>query len=509
MGLRDYTIYDFICRNAKLFPEREGIIFGDRRLTHREFKIKCDQVAAGLLRLGVLQGDRLGVVAYNCDEFMILYGAAAKIGAIVLSVNWRFKQDELEFVLNDCTPKFCFAGPDFCKSLADARDKVASVERFFALGGSEVPEGFYPFDTLYQEEGAKEVPDVQVDSGFVIIHTAAVAGRPRGAILSQRNIISIGTEMMFGNGLGPTDCHLCILPLFHIGGLALTMAALLAGGKNVLVDRFNPENTLKLIESEKGTTFLHFAPILKMLRDKYDELGGGFDLSSLRSVGGLDHPDNLKRFKEIAPQIVFLIGFGQTEALEVTGCPIDERPGSAGRPTHISRVVLFDDCDQEVPTGTVGEICVRGPAVFLGYWGREEDNAYTFRNGWHHTGDTGRFDEKGYLWYVGRKPEKELIKPGGENVYPAEVEQAILSHGEIDEVCVIGVPDSEWGEAVQAVCVLKKGSKIGAKELIEFVASKIARYKKPKHVLFVDSLPKTASGEINREEVKKVYSGGK
>jgi long-chain acyl-CoA synthetase len=142
----------------------------------------------------------------------------------------------------------------------------------------------------------------------------------------------------------------------------------------------------------------------------------------------------------------------------------------------------------------------------MGYWNLDADTAYTFRNDWHHTGDLGRIDKDGFIWYAGRKPEKELIKPGGENVYPAEVEKTILEHGAIDEVCVIGVPDSEWGEAIQAVCVLKRGSKLEAAELTEFVASKIARYKKPKHVLFVESLPKTASGGINREEVKKIYS---
>ncbi len=509
MGLRDYTIYDFICRNANLFSERDSIVFDDRRLTHRGFKIKCDQIAAGLLQLGVSQGDRLAVVSSNCDDFMILYGAAAKIGAIVLSINWRFQKDELVYVLNDCTPRVCFAGPDFCQTLAEVRDRLVSVEMFFTLGGGKQPDGFHAFDSLYLEERAGEVIDISVDSAYVIIHTAAVAGRPRGAVLSQRNIISIGMQMMYANDIGPSDSNICILPLFHIGGLALTVAVMQAGGKNVLIDRFNPENTLKLIEEERVTTFLHFAPILKMLRDKYDELGGIYNLSSLRSVGGLDHPDNLKMFKKIAPQVTFLTGFGQTEALEVTGGNSDEKSGSAGRATHISRVALFNDNDCEVSTGTIGEICVRGPAVFLGYWGREEDNAYTFRNGWHHTGDMGRFDEEGYLWYVGRKPEKELIKPGGENVYPAEVEKTILSQEEIDEVCVIGVPDDEWGEAVQAVCVARKGSKISAMELKEFVASKIARYKKPKHVIFVESLPKTASGEIDREEVKKIYAKNK
>jgi len=169
--------------------------------------------------------------------------------------------------------------------------------------------------------------------------------------------------------------------------------------------------------------------------------------------------------------------------------------------------VLFDDDDNEVPVGTVGEICVRSPMVFLGYWNRDKDNAYTFRNGWHHTGDMGRFDEEGFLWYVKRKADKELIKPGGENVYPAQVEKTILEHGSIAEVSVIGVPDSKWGEAIKAVCVLKPGKTVQPEELTEFVASKIARYKKPHHVVFVETLPKTADGETDREKIKKDFGG--
>ncbi|MBW2324071.1 MAG: AMP-binding protein, partial [Deltaproteobacteria bacterium] len=182
-------------------------------------------------------------------------------------------------------------------------------------------------------------------------------------------------------------------------------------------------------------------------------------------------------------------------------------PGSAGKPSPLARVALFDDYDNEVPVGTPGEICVRSPVVFLGYWGRDEDNAFTFRNGWHHTGDVGRFDEQGYLWYVKRKAQKELIKPGGENVYPAEVEKVILSHESVEEVSVIGVVDKQWGEAIKAVCALKKGASLEPQELIDFVASKIARYKKPKHVVFVDALPKNQDGEIDRDQVKKDHGG--
>jgi long-chain acyl-CoA synthetase len=192
----------------------------------------------------------------------------------------------------------------------------------------------------------------------------------------------------------------------------------------------------------------------------------------------------------------------------VTGSNAAERPGSAGRTSILTRVRLVDDDDRPVATGQVGEICVRSPAVFLGYWGLEEETAHTFRNGWHHTGDMGRFDEDGYLWYVQRKAQKELIKPGGENVYPAEVEKAILSHDAVAEACVIGVPDPQWREAIKAICVLESGAAVTAREVIDHVAAKIARYKKPKHVVFVDELPKLDSGEINRVGVKKEYGSG-
>jgi long-chain acyl-CoA synthetase len=505
MGLRDFTIYDFICRNAENFADQESIVFNDVRLTHKQYKEKCDQVAAGLINAGVAKGDRLGVVAHNSDEFMILYGAAAKMGAIVLPVNWRFQQDEVEFVLNDCTPKFVFAGPDYHKTLKEALPKCKSIEKGYAIGGPDETGDFTPFAELYSRQGAEEEFDIPADSGFVIIHTAAVAGEPRGALLSQANVLAANYPSSGRTGLGPGECHICILPLFHVAGLSLSMATMHAGGKNVIVERFDPELTVKLIQKENGTTFFHFAPILSMLLEKYKE--GEYDLSSLEYIQGMDSAENILAFCEVAPNVQVGTGFAQTEAMAVTGGLAAERPGSAGKPTIISKVRLFDDYDRQVPVGEPGEICVRSPAVFLGYWGRDEDNEYTFRNGWHHTGDIGRFDEDGFLWYVKRKAEKELIKPGGENVYPAEVEKVILEHEAVAEVSVIGVADDQWGEAIKAVVVLNSGMSVAADELSEFVAAKIARYKKPKYVDFVESLPKTDDGEIDRDEVKKNHGG--
>jgi len=504
-SVRDLTIYDVISNNARLYPDRDCIVFNEVRLTHRAYKERCDQVAASFLEGGVTMGDRLAVVAHNSHEYMILYGAAAKIGAIVVPVNWRLKPEEVAFIFSDCEPKFVFAGLDFRSMVSNLVRQMSFVERCYTIGGGETTEGFIPFASLYSSSKVQFEVDVASDAGFIIMHTAAVEGHPRGAILSQTNIVFGNLLNMCRYTLSPADCHICFLPLFHVGGLGTTMAMMHAGGKNVILERFDAELALQLIARERGTIFINFAPILKTLMDQYEK--GVYDLTSLRHVMGLDHPENIQRFSKLFPHAQYWTGYGQTEVAGVSFAPFEERPGSAGKPSSMAKVVLLDEYDREVPAGTLGEICVRSPAVFLGYWRREEDTAQTFRNGWHHTGDMGRLDQDGYLWYVKRKSAKELIKPGGENVYPAEVEKAILEHEAVAEVSVIGVPDKHWGEAIKAVCVLKTGKALEPQELIDFVASKIARYKKPHHVVFVESLPRTADGEIDRDQVKKAHGG--
>jgi acyl-CoA synthetase (AMP-forming)/AMP-acid ligase II len=228
----------------------------------------------------------------------------------------------------------------------------------------------------------------------------------------------------------------------------------------------------------------------------------------LRVVSGIDVPETIARLRTTCPQATFWSAYGQTETSgSVSLAPFDERPGSAGRPTALNTVAVVDELDRPLPTGATGEIVVRGPMVFQGYWRCEADNAFTLRNGWHHTGDMGRVDAEGYLWYTGRSPAKELIKPGGENVYPAEVERAIMEHPSLAQVVVLGVPDVQWGEAVKAVCVLKAGCTLSAEELIEFVGGRIARYKKPKHVVFVSALPLGGADSIDRAAVKAAHGG--
>ena len=234
MRVHDYTIYDYICRNAQLYPNRDCIIFNDIRLSHKDYKERCDRLAAGLVKVGIAKEDRLGIVAHNSDEYMIIYGAAAKIGAIVLPVNWRFQPEEVEYVLSDGSPKLVFAGPDFRSTVSALAEKIESIEACYTIGGGEASEGFQRFKDLYADSGSREEFEISGDSGFVIIHTAAVAGRPRGALLSHQNITAINIGMVLQFGLNNEDCHICHLPLFHIAGLSVSTAIMHAGGANVI-----------------------------------------------------------------------------------------------------------------------------------------------------------------------------------------------------------------------------------------------------------------------------------
>jgi long-chain acyl-CoA synthetase len=416
-------------------------------------------------------------------------------------------QGEVEYILRDSEPKYIFSSKEYRDPAREASLCAGSIRKHFVFKADMNEGDFIPFETLLLNGKLTESGVVSGGHAYMIVHAAAVGGKPRGCLLSQANMLAAGLQMAHMFKLMSSDCHIGTLPLFHIGGFSFFIAVMHQGGKNVIMDRFDPLLVLKLTDKEHGTFLGTFPPMLAAILDAQEKQF--VDTSSLRVVTGMDSPDTIQRFLGKNPQAAFCSLYGQTEAMPVSSCDVEEKAGSIGLPAVMTRVAIFDALDREVPVGGQGEICVRSPSVFLGYWNLETDTAYTFRNGWHHTGDRGRMDEEGYLYYSGRNPEKELIKPGGENVYPAEVEKVILSHGSVEEVAVIGVPDAEWGEAVQAVCVLKKGSVVGAAELIEFVASKIARYKKPKHVLFVENLPKTASGEINREEVKKLYSGTK
>ena len=505
MGLRDFTLFDVIERNARLHGERLAFVADGERLSHREYALRVERLAAALAGIGLVAGERVAVLAQNCLAYVDLYGAAARLGLILVPVNWRLSAEEIAYVITDTTPKAIVAGAEYLPIIEGARDRFPFVERCFSLGAASG--AFGALEDLARAGAATGAPvaDVTGDSGFVIIHTAAVGGRPRGALLSHAGLLAANLQLAGRWNLAEQDVHRGALPLFHVSGLGLMLAVQQAGGATVVLPRFDPQAVMQAISAERVSVFAEFPPMLGTLLDKTAK--DGDELASLRHVTGIDTPDTISRFESLCPSARFWAGYGQSEVSGMaTLAPFRDRPGSAGKPTMLNRVCVVDDLDRLLPVGQSGEIVVRGPMVFNGYWNCDADNEFTFRNGWHHTGDMGRFDDAGYLWYGGRTPAKELIKPGGENVYPAEVEKALLEHPAVAEAVVFGVPDAQWGEAIKAVCVCRAGQAVAAAELIEFVGERIARFKRPKHLVFSAALPKNAQGLLDRARVKQEFA---
>lgn len=483
-----------------------AVITSGRTVSHRQFLDRVDQLAGGLAARGIAKGDRVCILAQNCLEYLDLYGACARTGAVACPVNWRLSASEVRGVIALADPQMLAVGAGH---LAQLESLDLSNLRLRALIGEASADGFIPFADLYHAP-LGDPADVRDDDPFVIVPTAAVAGLPRGAVLTHRNLLSSGYPLIMALGLTAQDRHLAALPLFHITGLGLSLGMMLVGGANIVMEAFDPARASQWIDEHQATLMADFPPVLTMLldarrRSSLDGAKTGAQWQSLRHVVGLDAPDTIKRlYAETGAK--FWTGFGQSETSGVvTLTRVDEKPGSAGRPVALARVRCVNEDDETMPDGQPGEIAVQGPLVFAGYWRDPDATDYAFRNGWHHTGDVGRFDADGYLYYVGRKPEKELIKSGGENIYPAEVERAIRELPEVAAVCVIGVPHPKWGEAVKAVVELEPGQTLAAEQVGAAVAGRIAAYKKPQFVDFVERLPRKENGEIDREAVKAAH----
>jgi acyl-CoA synthetase (AMP-forming)/AMP-acid ligase II len=505
MGLYDFTFYDLISRNAACYGSQSAWyeVDADNSRTFIQIKEMIHRLAFGLQATGIKKGHRIGVLGKNSLEYFLLYGAAAALGAILLPINWRLSAKEIKYNLKDCTPEALFVDPEFQDLVEGLTSDLFSVRSCYSFkddGGS-----FLRFDDLMNNTGEFEAEAVSNNDGFVIIHTAAVEGKPRGALLSHGNLLCAGLHLNYCLHLTEKDVHLNFLPLFHVGGLFMVISSFLVGALNVNMSKFDAEKAVELIEKKEVTHFFDFSPILASILEQQEKTSQ--DIKSLRAVMGLDTTETIEKYQHVTGGTFYSI-YGQTETTGLaTMGPYNDRPGSAGKMVPLGEIRLVDDYDRPVPIGQVGEIAMKGPLVFKGYWNLSEDTAYTFREGWHHTGDLGRFDDDGFLWYAGRKAEKELIKPGGENVYPAEVEKVILQHPAVEKAVVFGVPDPKWKEGIKAVCRLKANEKLDAQELIKFVGERIARYKKPQYVEFIFDFPCLEDGVPDRAKIKELYSG--
>jgi acyl-CoA synthetase (AMP-forming)/AMP-acid ligase II len=499
MGANSFTIYDMLARGAALYRDAPALIQGPRQWSFRQLLERADSLAAGLAELGVAKGDRICILAQNDVAYVDMYGACARQGVIAYPINWRLTGPEVERVLERAAPKLMVADASTLPVVGEWPRTQRTVAHWYQFGAAPAP-GFNALSGLYKEGAPPPAADVSSDDPFAVISTAAVDVIPRGAVLTHANVLTASLVVIATLGFTAADRYLLALPLFHITALGNLVAHLHAGGASVLVARYDAEEAVRLVDAHRVTHVSDFPPVLATLLDAAQKLGS--KLPSLTHVSGLDAAPTIQRLHD-ETQAQFWTGFGQSETSGFVSIQrVRDKPGAAGKPISVCRVRLVDDYDRDVPVGVPGEIVVRGPVVFPGYFGQPDVTAYTLRNGWHHTGDVGRFDDEGWLYYVRRKPEKELIKPGGENVYPAEVESVIVQMDGVSAVCVYGVPDVKWGEAIKAVVEVRPADRYTAQQVSDFVGSKIARFKRPHAVAFTEALPRTADGAVDREAVK-------
>ena len=488
-------------RNARTRGDAIAFHF-EKAVSHSEHLRRVERLAAGLQRAGIVRGDRIAILSKNRIEYVELIGAAAHLGAIVSAINWRLSATEVCAVLDCDEPKLAFVEEEFWPLLDPVLERTGAGPEPVTLGHRR--DGFRCIEGLYLAGSAPSMVRVSADEPVLLIHTAWTDGRPKAAMLSQGNLIANAMQLQSAWGLSSDDVHLCCLPLFHSTAISLTMATQLAGGSSVVMPKYDVDQAVELIDRHKVSLFAEFAPMLDGLLSACAPQSER--LASIRHVCGLDSPETIRRFEAVCPHATFWAGYGQTEVCGLVSVgAFRDAPGAAGFPLPLCAIDIVGDNGLPAAPGEIGEIVVRGPSVFLGYWRRPADNKRAFRDGWLHTGDSGSFDEHGRLWYRGRLAAKELIKTGGENVYPAEVEAVLRQHPALVDAAVIGVPDARWGEAVKAVCALASGVTPSESEVIDFVARRIARYKRPRFVVFVPALPKKSDGTNDRESIRRLY----
>jgi acyl-CoA synthetase (AMP-forming)/AMP-acid ligase II len=479
------TLVDVLARHARERGHRPAVIDGTRTVDHAAFHGAVARQAAALAGAGLQPGDRFVLLAGNRAEVLVLLGAAAWLGAVMVPLNLRLSAAELAQQVLDAHARLVVLEPEHVGLLDAALPAGLGDTRRLLLAAP-------PADGLAlvgPEAAAATAPPVvgRSDDAVLMLYTAAVDGRARGAVMSQRNLVASSAQLGLAWGLGPDDRWLGVLPLFHAAGIGLALATQAAGGASVLLPRWDPAAAVQAVDAHGVSLAATFAPMLGGLLDAAEATGSA--LASLRVLTGLEPPEVQARLPVRCPGARFWAVYGQAEVSSMVCLgPAADRPGAAGRAAALTEVALLDDTGQAVPTGGVGEIVVRGPTVCLGYWDPETcrpQPTTSAADPWHRTGDLGRFDADGWLFFAGRAAYKQLIKTGGENVYPAEVERALLAHPAVAEAFVFGRPDAQWGEAVHARCALRPGAVADEGSLIEFVGDQLARYKRPRSITFV------------------------
>ena len=484
-------------RNAAFTPDKPAIIFEGEALSYAGLSARIDQTACALkAELGVSRGDRVAILSLNRSDYLVLLYACARLGAMLVPLNWRLAVAEQLFILSDAGVKVLVLEQAFAEILP-ALEK--SLPNTAIVGLDFTPPKGRAFDLLLaQARGDGRNSHADLSCPLLIVYTSGTTGRPKGAVLRQEALLWNGVMSQHMHALTSDDHVLTVLPFFHVGGLNIQTTPALHHGATVTIHpRFIPEVALATIERDRPTLTVLVPAIIQAVTDHPDWIST--DLSSLKAIstGSTVVPPHLiERF--VARGVPVLQVYGSTET-----CPVAiytrlggdlSRVGSTGLPGLCCEAAVIDDSGVELPPDTPGEIVVRGPNVFSEYWGNEAATREALHDGWYRTGDIGRRDADGYFWVHDRK--KNLIISGGENIYPAEVERVLLEHPDVVECGVIGRSDPKWDEVPVAYVIRRAGCSVEAEDLKAHVLTQLARFKVPRDIVFVDDLPRTALGKV-------------
>ncbi|TVS15826.1 MAG: fatty acid--CoA ligase [Gammaproteobacteria bacterium] len=513
------TLADLCRFQARERPEKTALAFGDRSTSYVEFDALTNRVANGLMAEGVGPKSRVAFLDKNSDRFYEIVLGAAKANAVSVGINWRLAPPEVAYVVNDSGAEVMFVGPDFFPLVAKIVPELTTVRRIIGMAPGH---GEWVEYGDWRDAQLSEDPEVPCDRDDICIqmYTSGTTGHPKGVQLANRAFFDLRREPsgegMEWNEWTDTDVSLVAMPSFHIGGAGWGIQGLMAGATNIVLDEFEPGRVLDTI-AENGITKLFMVPAAMRLCLHHPQCAET-DFSSIKYMLYGASPIPLDLLREAIR--VFKCGFVQLYGMtETTGTatylpPEDHDPTganekmkSAGKPLPGVELKVVDDDNQPLPPRAVGEICINSKGNMSGYWNLPDATAATLIDGFVHTGDAGYLDEDGYVYVHDRV--KDMIVSGAENVYPAEVENAIFGHHAVADVAVIGIPDEKWGEAVKAVVVLKPGSEASANEIIGFARERIAGFKCPKSVDFIAELPRNPSGKILKRELRKPYWEGR
>ncbi len=499
-------------RGPKLYPNKLAIIDGSRRLTYKEIGERNNRLANALVDLGMKKGERLGMVLKNCAEFIECHAASAKVNCMVGGINYRMAAAGMKNMITDLSPRVLVVHHEYADTINAIRNQLPFVQTYISVGAKV--EGMLEYEDLISKYSTLEpgIPSLPDDLAGVI-YTTGTTGTPKGAIASRQCSLNRICNSVMMLGFNPSDRYLQVFPIFHVG-FYIGMGPIFKCGTVALMRDWDPKEFCEIVHREKINQ-TNLAPVtLNMVLN----LPGvkKYDLSSLELIqyGASSMPhDVMERAVKLLPNCKFIQGYGSSE----TFCPVYLRPEehhvtlgglsenpmrrtACGRQGPLSFARVVNEQGEDVKPGEIGEILLSGNTIMTGYLNKPKETEEALKDGWYYTKDLGTLDEEGFISIVDRK--NFMIITGGENVFPAQVENVLFSHPKIKEAAVLGIPDAKWGEAVKAFVVLKSGETATGEEIVEFCKPRMANYAKPKIIDFIDEIPKTTTGKMDKMALK-------